>query len=520
MSTKGLRSVPDTALQKLRCCLCNNYLSHFPVFICKNIGLMCGRCPVLAEEDLVHNEAYEMLAKSFLFPCQYSSFGCAELNLPDGIPDHEETCTFRQYFCPMMPSGCCPWQGPSLEIFEHFERTASHGRYILREGNFEIDFTATYSENYIIQVEQHLFVVHTQCDSHDKNCALVWCGVSYVGPKNTAKLYHFQIELKVKGNDKKCYIFPLQDVHSFLNPNMDKNSAIEISSTFVNEELDNPANVICYVTIEKKPEITKPKPERSNSDVETPHYLKILDQLECMVCFNFMVPPIYQCETGHSMCGNCKSKVSECPSCKAVIKNTRNFSLEDIANHTPYPCKYREYDCDVICPAKDIQKHEALCKFGPYKCPFKEYNMCSWEGRLANLLQHVRHSHHDNYLDLDVLTIPYNEMDLDEPEDEYFVMSAFDDLFKIRCRYSSDFFYWSVQLIGPEEEASKYMFVLDVIDNTCANQRLLFKRPCTALIADNQCFTSDFPHIKLDVDLLEPFIDNDFTYRIQVVTAN
>lgn len=514
MTSKALYSVPDTALQRLRCALCSDYLSQFPVHVCKEIGSVCGRCPVLHDENPVRNEAYEIIASSLSFPCRFSGLGCLELLTPRDLVEHEETCTFRQYFCPFMPSGCCPWQGPSGELLGHF--LEKHRVFILDENLFEIDFTSKYSENYLLCDNSNLFVLHKKCDVNEN---LFWCAVSFIGAKSIADQYNFQLILSVKGNNEDSYAISPAPVRCFTNPNIDKSNAVEIDASFIMKELDDPANIICRVTIVKKQ--LEPQNRNSQKRMVSIDSIEedILNDLECPICLEFMVPPIYQCEVGHSVCSICKFKVNECPTCKQSIRETRNFHLERITNRIKYYCKYRDFDCSFISSAKDIKQHEADCKFGPYKCPLHDYIACNWKGKVADIMQHIRQSHHDNMLELDLVSIPYEESGFDDLDEDCYIVESAGEIFKVICKCENDCLNYSVQLVGPADEAKKFMFVLDFVDDTNRNQRLCLKRYCAPLSLNCDAFNTDDDFVKIPIYLVNDMIDSSFTYRIQITGA-
>lgn len=51
-----------------------------------------------------------------------------------------------------------------------------------------------------------------------------------------------------------------------------------------------------------------------------PTSAEILSAFECPVCLDCMVPPYLQCQSGHLLCGNCRPKVSCCPSCRGPVR--------------------------------------------------------------------------------------------------------------------------------------------------------------------------------------------------------
>lgn len=40
---------------------------------------------------------------------------------------------------------------------------------------------------------------------------------------------------------------------------------------------------------------------------------------ECPVCFDYALPPITQCQSGHIVCQPCKQKLNICPTCRGPL---------------------------------------------------------------------------------------------------------------------------------------------------------------------------------------------------------
>ncbi|KAG8437330.1 hypothetical protein GDO86_008145 [Hymenochirus boettgeri] len=72
---------------------------------------------------------------------------------------------------------------------------------------------------------------------------------------------------------------------------------------------------------------------------------------ECPVCFDYVLPPILQCQSGHLVCSN--------------------------------------------------SDHEELCEFRPYSCPCPGAS-CKWQGSLDAVMPHLMH-HHKSITTLQVL---------------------------------------------------------------------------------------------------------------------
>jgi len=54
---------------------------------------------------------------------------------------------------------------------------------------------------------------------------------------------------------------------------------------------------------------------------------EILEELEFPVCLEYMASPNKIFEKGHNICGGCKERLSDCPSCRGKFSNFRNIAL-------------------------------------------------------------------------------------------------------------------------------------------------------------------------------------------------
>jgi E3 ubiquitin-protein ligase SIAH1 len=60
----------------------------------------------------------EQTATTVMFPCKYSTSGCAVSLLHTEKEEHEEACEFQPYSCPC-PGVSCEWQGSLEEVAAH-----------------------------------------------------------------------------------------------------------------------------------------------------------------------------------------------------------------------------------------------------------------------------------------------------------------------------------------------------------------------------------------------------------------
>ena len=113
---------------------------------------------------------------------------------------------------------------------------------------------------------------------------------------------------------------------------------------------------------------------------------------ECPVCFDYALPPIMQCQSGHIVCTNCRPKLQFCPTCRGALGNIRNLAMEKVASQVLFPCRYYTNGCEITLPHTDKTSHEDGCEFRPYNCPCPGAS-CKWQGSLEHVMAHLLQQH-------------------------------------------------------------------------------------------------------------------------------
>uniref|UniRef100_A0A8C5P2E7 E3 ubiquitin-protein ligase n=1 Tax=Jaculus jaculus TaxID=51337 RepID=A0A8C5P2E7_JACJA len=103
---------------------------------------------------------------------------------------------------------------------------------------------------------------------------------------------------------------------------------------------------------------------------------------ECPVCFDYVLPPILQGQSGHLVCSNCHPKLTCCPTCGGPLGSIHNLAMEKVAHSVLFPCKYASSGCEITLPHTEKADHEELCEFRPYSCPCPGAS-CKWQVFLA-----------------------------------------------------------------------------------------------------------------------------------------
>lgn len=102
---------------------------------------------------------------------------------------------------------------------------------------------------------------------------------------------------------------------------------------------------------------------------------------------------IIQCPNGHTLCLNCKSRVNDCcPTCHSELGNIRCLALEKVAESLELPCRYQTLGCHHISPYYSKLKHEQICRFRPYNCPYAG-SECIVTGDIPTLVAHLKNDH-------------------------------------------------------------------------------------------------------------------------------
>ncbi|KAG6496429.1 E3 ubiquitin-protein ligase SINA-like 2 [Zingiber officinale] len=113
--------------------------------------------------------------------------------------------------------------------------------------------------------------------------------------------------------------------------------------------------------------------------------------LDCPLCSAPLMPPIFQCPTGHVACDTCHKKLNDqCPSCPLPLGYTRNRALEHIADSATVPCPNASYGCDQTIPYSRPSSHSWNCSFSPHFCPLPH---CDHKAPTSDIVRHLGNHH-------------------------------------------------------------------------------------------------------------------------------
>lgn len=516
--------VPDELLAQLKCAICEEFLSHPPIHYHPESGSVCGRHPLFdAEKNTqpIQEKNYECIAGIMSFPCRYISNGCTEKCTMVEMPEHEASCDHKPYFCPVYPLGDCAWQGYPKELHGHFATT--HQILLLQKPEFELDIVNNYKEHYLVPTLDEQFILRVEFQNSDK---IFRCCVYYIGKASLAQQYEYEVVFKTQDADSS-WIQTKLTVESDLRL-LERRSECAVALAKLKEILQEPTFIMCEVRItrvEVEPPLIVNECEADVEDAQATDAHpdvsrdqrseddKLLDSVECQVCQEYMVPPIYQCVVGHNICDTCKPKVRECPTCRGQIAETRNFALEKLTEIMQYPCKNIEEGCYYRTNSLHIRNHEKECEYKPRECFFHETQKCQWIGKAANLFQHCRDDHSTNVQTGQFFQTTFN------PDCERFeifkIKSQSGLLFKLIYSYTKETFSCTVLCVTRPRDHSKLMYEVEVVDLNNVGLKLISRKLC-GFMSDRK---DDLKHCTTwNINMVKPFISqSDVKLKISCV---
>lgn len=118
-----------------------------------------------------------------------------------------------------------------------------------------------------------------------------------------------------------------------------------------------------------------------------------MEELLCLVCREYLTPPVVQCMNSHYYCKICVNRTNlYCVQCESRIHiEIRNFSAEKaLATHS-IPCKWENRGCPKLMTPLTRLEHEVECQHSfPFTC---KITWCNYSSTLPNLLSHLKTTH-------------------------------------------------------------------------------------------------------------------------------
>ncbi|CAA2933353.1 E3 ubiquitin- ligase SINAT3-like [Olea europaea subsp. europaea] len=179
-----------------------------------------------------------------------------------------------------------------------------------------------------------------------------------------------------------------------------------------------------------------------------------------------------QCRNGHTLCSTCKARVhNRCPTCRQELGDIRCLVLEKVAESLEIPCKFRSLGCPGIFPYYSKLKHEAVCNFRPYNCPYAG-SECSVAGDIQYLVDHLKDDHKVDMHTGSTFNHRYVKSNPRDVENATWMLTVFNCFGQYFCLHFEAFqlgtapvYMAFLRFMGDEIEARNYSYSLEVGGN-------------------------------------------------------
>ncbi|PSN36218.1 hypothetical protein C0J52_07290 [Blattella germanica] len=233
---------------------------------------------------------------------------------------------------------------------------------------------------------------------------------------------------------------------------------------------------------------------------------RIVSLFDCPVCLETMASPIYQCKKSHHICGPCKSKIQNCPSCSDDILNERSVFAEQIAEYLHFPCKNAEAGCIEKFPQKELANHHSICLYRQYDC----VPGCQWKGRSYEILVHMMECHRDlSWMEAE--SNMYYENNIFDQLKDMQIISACQEIFwyHILCDASKQKLFLAVQYIGKKDLASNFTYEFLLTSESDIEKTLSIKQRTHPDIEEINTLYESERCIVLDYSLIRKYLNGD-----------
>lgn len=208
-----------------------------------------------------------------------------------------------------------------------------------------------------------------------------------------------------------------------------------------------------------------------------------VDLPECPVCMETMSAPIFQCQSGHSLCNSCTKTLCPpiCPICRENMTQMRNWQLEEIIAKAKVPCPNKSSGCVYTMVNSDLDDHLKECIFREMECPLGVvFGRCSWQGQLKEMMDHFKERHAANCNINSDTEVELNNVDVKEDDRHLYLISQgkMHFILTIKMDTLQKMAYWTIQHIGSKKVAKEHIYEIHITSNLDARRKVVFIEHC------------------------------------------
>ncbi|CAG4980191.1 unnamed protein product [Colias eurytheme] len=204
---------------------------------------------------------------------------------------------------------------------------------------------------------------------------------------------------------------------------------------------------------------------------------------QCPVCVQAMTVPIFQCQSGHSLCNTCTSNLTPpiCPMCRQTMTQMRNWQLEDLVAQSVTPCPNKNKGCIIRSTRKDMEEHLKECIFRMIDCPLgKTFGTCSWSGKHKDLMNHFQESHPQNCDKKPNSDITIEKISTTSDHRFLYLLQQNKQVFILSFKIDTvqKLAYWLVQYLGTKSAAMQNIYEIHITSFQNVKRKVVFADHC------------------------------------------
>lgn len=263
----------------------------------------------------------------------------------------------------------------------------------------------------------------------------------------------------------------------FMNPFRSQNEGFVFVENFAhNQSYNRPGPAPSAPPATRGSRGPSPRPRSVSRPRNTP---KERDVLDCPTCHSRFGMKIFQCDSGHSSCNDCKNRRRDCGICRMTLTNRRNYDLENHVAQTKAPCPHTSEGCKLYIKIADMETHVKECPFKEQDCPLTAvFGTCHWKGKLSEISNHFDSAHPNGRQTNVDSEMQLSNIRNNSQQVHLIVLGVYNFLLHVKVSETDGKVYMAVQLIGTKFSAQKWLYEIHVYNKSESRRKYMYTDSC------------------------------------------
>ncbi|OWR48819.1 hypothetical protein KGM_213302 [Danaus plexippus plexippus] len=253
----------------------------------------------------------------------------------------------------------------------------------------------------------------------------------------------------------------------------------------------------------------------------------VVELPECPICLDTMSAPIFQCQSGHSLCSSCTKALMPpiCPLCRQAMTQVRNWQLEDLLLKATMNCPNRIIGCAYTTVASNMENHIKECIYREMICPLHVFGRCSWSGKLKEMLDHFKEHHSQNLIMTMDQKVTINNLNINEDDRFVYIMPQGKMMFIVTLKIDTKLklAFFAVQLIACQKIAQQHVYELSITSLQDKERRVNYFDHCFSDATETREILQSAKCCVMSLSMLGNFINKkslSFSLNVQRLRPN